>query len=63
MNSEVARSNRGGRKKQAARGRHNDDFVYGQRDETRVALVVTVKPAGAARRLSATPNKNGRTVR
>jgi len=53
----------GREKNERARGRRNDDFVYGQRDESRVALVVTVEPAGAARRLGATLNKNGRTVR
>jgi hypothetical protein len=50
MNSEVTRS---GEKKRRAYGRRNDDFVCGQRDESRVGLVVIVKPAGAARRRGA----------
>src|SRR5262245_26228092 len=47
------RGNTLGRKSGRAYGGRNDDFVCGQRDESRVGLVVIVKPAGAVRRRGA----------
>src|SRR5262245_65936655 len=49
----------GAEKSRRTHGRRDDDCVYGRRDESRVALVVTVEPAAAARRLGATSTRTG----
>src|SRR5262245_59894854 len=46
-------------KSKRSHGRRNDDFVYGRRDESRVALVVTVEPTAAARRPGVTSTRTG----